>query len=58
MSECRHEDLCHASSYGLGAVLLQKKISHGNASRAMTSTECRYAQVEKGMAQNFDSGKY
>ena len=39
------------SSYGLGAILLQKNSqlwqSVMYASRTMTSTECRYAQVEK-----------
>ena len=41
-----------ASMYGLGAVLLQKS-SEGHwkpvsyASRAMTETECKYAQIEK-----------
>ena len=41
----------NASSYGLGAVLLQKNDQLWEpvtyASCTMTSTECRYAQVEK-----------
>ena len=41
-----------------GQYYCKEKISHGNVSRAITNTECRYVQVEKGMAQNFDSGKY
>ena len=41
-----------ASSYGLGGVLLQKQPSGemrpvAYASRSMTKTECRYAQIEK-----------
>ena len=40
-----------ASSYGLGAVLLQKSDSTWKpvvyASRSMTETECHYAQIEK-----------
>ena len=40
-----------ASAYGLGAVLLQKIDSHWKpvayASRAMSETECCYAQIEK-----------
>ena len=41
-----------ASSYGLGAVLMQKEVSGEKrpiafASRAMTPTEQRYAQIEK-----------
>ena len=41
-----------ASNYGLGAVLLQKQPSGelkpvAYASRSMTDTECRYAQIEK-----------
>ena len=40
-----------ASSYGLGAVLLQKLGTHWKpiayACRSMSETECRYAQIEK-----------
>ena len=40
-----------ASSHGLGAVLMQEVNSYWKpvafASRAMTETECRYAQIEK-----------
>ena len=41
-----------ASSFGLGAVIMQKQSSGGirpvaYASRSMTNTECRYAQIEK-----------
>jgi len=40
-----------ASSFGLGAVLLQSKGTSWHpvayASRSMTNTECRYAQIEK-----------
>ena len=43
----------NASSYGLGAVLLQKQPTGelkpvAYASRSKTDTECRYAQIEKG----------
>ena len=42
----------HASSFGLGAVLMQKKPSGdlrtvAYASISMTETECRYAQIEE-----------
>ena len=41
-----------ASSFGLGAVLLQKDDNEGwrpvyYASRSLSETECRYAQIEK-----------
>ena len=47
-----------ASSFGLGAVLLQKRQSEWRpvayASRALTETECRYAQIEKeGLASTW-----
>ena len=47
-----------ASSFGLGAVLLQKRQFEWRpvayASRALTETECRYAQIEKeGLASTW-----
>ena len=49
--ECKTKLSSDASSYGLGAVLLQE---HGDewklvvyASRSLTETESRYAQIEK-----------
>ncbi len=38
---------CDASSTGLGAVILQEGKPVEYASRAMTRTECEYAQIEK-----------
>ena len=38
---------CDASSTGLGAVLLQDGKPLGYASRALSATECEYAQIEK-----------
>ena len=44
----------NASSFGLGAVLLQQFESQWKpiayASRSMTETECRYAQIEEALA--------
>ena len=38
---------CDASQFGLGTVLLQEGRPIAYASRALTDTECRYAQIEK-----------
>ena len=38
---------CDASEKGLGAVVLQKGQPVAFASRALTDTESRYAQIEK-----------
>ena len=38
---------CDASQSGRGAVLMQNKQPVGYASRALTLTEFRYAQIEK-----------
>lgn len=38
---------CDASENGLGACLLQEGHPVGYASRALTATECNYAQIEK-----------
>ena len=40
---------CDASQYGIGAVLMQNGKPLSYASRAMTPTETRYAQIEKEM---------
>ena len=40
---------CDASQTGTGAVLMQNGRPIANASRALTETETRYAQIEKEM---------
>lgn len=50
---------CDASEKGLGAALLQEGQPVSFASRALTPTECRYAQIEKEMlAVVFALGKF
>ena len=44
---------CDASSTGLGAVLLQEGKPLGYASRALSATECAYAQIEKALQSCF-----
>ena len=40
---------CDASSKGLGVILLQNGQPVALAGRSLTKTECKYAQIEKGL---------
>ena len=49
----------NASQNGLGAVLLQEGLPVAYASKALTDTECRYAQIEKeALAIMFGCSKF
>ena len=45
----RLEVQCDSSQTGLGAALMKNRHPIAYTSRALTETECRYAQIEKKM---------